>query len=49
MIRRDGTIESTTEAEPADGHWLRRIRGNTAAGRFLFVATDEGIVRVEGF
>ena len=42
VIRRDGSIEATTEDD-----WVSRVRGNTAAGRFLFVATDDGIVRVE--
>lgn len=47
VIRRDGSIEATREASPSDGDWLARVHGNAAAGRYLFVATDDGIVRVE--
>ncbi|MBI4142844.1 hypothetical protein HY480_03155 [Candidatus Uhrbacteria bacterium] len=47
VIRRDGTIEVTAEADADDGSWLGTIRGKAAAGNFLLAATDDGIVRVE--
>ncbi len=47
LIRPDGVIEATTEAEANDGSWLGSIRGKCAAGNFLLAATDEGIVRCE--
>lgn len=47
VIRRDGSVEATREAAPSDGDWLARVHGNAAAGRVLFVATDDGIARVE--
>lgn len=47
VIRSDGSIKATAEAEEGDGSWLSRLRGKCALGKFLFVATDEGLVRVE--
>jgi hypothetical protein len=47
VIRADGSIKATAEAEAGDGSWLSRLRGKCALGHYLFVATDEGIVRVE--
>lgn len=47
IIRPEGTIEATESAEEGDGSWLGTLRGKCAVGNFLFVATDEGIVRVE--
>lgn len=46
VIRRDGRVEATLEVSPSDDHWLARLHGNAAAGDFLLVATDEGLVRV---
>lgn len=46
VIRRDGQVEATYETAPADDHWLARLHGNAAAGDFLLVATDDGMVRV---
>lgn len=47
VIRSDGSVKATAEAEEGDGSWLSRLRGKCAVGTFLFVATDEGIIRVE--
>lgn len=48
VLRSSGKVEATAEAEEGDGSWLGRgIRGTCAAGNFLLVPTDEGIVRVE--
>jgi len=47
VIRPDGSVEATAEAEAGDGSWLSQLRGKCALGRFLFVATDSGIIRVE--
>lgn len=47
VIRPDGSVEATAEAEAGDGSWLSQLRGKCALGRFLFVATDLGIIRVE--
>ncbi len=46
VIRLDGTVEATAQAEKDDGSWLGTIRGKCAAGDYLLAATDEGIVRV---
>jgi hypothetical protein len=46
VIRRDGRIEASFDTTPTDGHWLARLHGNAAAGDFLLVATDAGLVRV---
>jgi H/ACA ribonucleoprotein complex subunit 3 len=47
VIKPDGSIEATAEAESGDGSWLGTIRGKAAAGNFLLAATDDGVVRVE--
>lgn len=47
VITRDGKIEATAQAEKGNGTWLSNLRGKCAAGNFLLVATDDGIVRVE--
>ncbi|HNH85285.1 MAG TPA: hypothetical protein PL157_23150, partial [Acidobacteriota bacterium] len=47
VIRPNGTIEATTEAEAGDGSWLSTLRGKCAVGNFLLVATDDGIIRME--
>lgn len=46
LIRADGTVEATAEAEHGDGTWLGNIRGATAAGSVLLVPTDDGVVCV---
>jgi hypothetical protein len=46
VLRPDGTVEATTEADPGDGSWLGTLGGKCAAGGFLFAATDAGVVRV---
>lgn len=47
VIRPDGSIVATTEAEKGDNSWLSTLHGKCAVSNFLLVATDEGIVRVE--
>ncbi len=42
-----GNILGSAETTEGDGSWLSTIRGKSAAGKNLFVATDDGIVRVE--
>jgi H/ACA ribonucleoprotein complex subunit 3 len=47
VIKYDGTIEATHEAEANDGSWLSTLRGKCLAGKFALAATDDGIVRLE--
>jgi len=47
LIRKNGTVKASAEANAGDGSWLTSIRGKTAAGGFLLAATDEGLVRIE--
>jgi hypothetical protein len=48
LLRRDGTVAASAEAEEGDGSWLGGpLAGKHAAGGFLLCPTDEGIVRVE--
>jgi len=47
VLKRDGAVEGSAEAEDGDGSWLGAIRGKMATNNFLLAATDEGIVRVE--
>lgn len=50
VIRADGTIEATAEStvpEKSDQEWLSPLAGKCAVGNFLFVATDDGIIRLE--
>jgi len=47
VIKSDGSVEATAEAQNGDGSWLGTITGKCAIGNFLLSATDDGIVRVE--
>lgn len=47
VIKPDGTVLATAEADDGDGSWLSGIRGKCAAGGFLLAVTPNGIVRVE--
>ena len=47
VVRPDGTVDATLEANPGDLAWLTTIRGKAAAGSYLFAATDAGLVRIE--
>ena len=47
VVRADGTIEASAQAEAGDGSWLGALHGRCAAGGFLLAPTDAGIVRVE--
>jgi hypothetical protein len=43
----DGALLATTEGDASDGDWMVGLAGACAAGPYLFVPTDLGIVRVE--
>lgn len=47
VIRSDGTVEATAEADEGDGSWLGSIHGKCATGTMLFAPTDDGVVRLE--
>ena len=47
LLSSSGQVLATAQGGLDDGGWLSRLSGKTAAGAFLFVPTDEGIVRVE--
>ena len=47
LVDANGKLLAEALAESGDGTWLGNIRGKCAAGKFLFSATDDGIVRVE--
>jgi H/ACA ribonucleoprotein complex subunit 3 len=47
VIDRQGNILGQSFAKSGDGSWLGTLRGKFALGNMLFVATDEGLVRVE--
>ena len=47
VLRPDGTVIATAEAERGDGSWLGTLHGKCAAQDFLLAPTDEGVVRVE--
>lgn len=47
LMKRDGTIEASAQADQGDGSWLGEIRGKCAAGPYLFSVTDDGIVRLQ--
>lgn len=42
-----GNILAENRADQGDGTWLGNLRGKCAAGKFLFGATDDGVVRLE--
>lgn len=46
VTTREGKIEASAEAKEKDGSWLGTIRGKCAIGKWLFAATDKGIVRL---
>ena len=45
-IRRDGVVEAVVEAEGETLDWMKNIHGGCAAGEFLLMPTDEGVVQV---
>ena len=48
VMKSDGSVDGILEVEKGDSSWLgSSMRGSAAAGNFLLVPTDEGIVRVE--
>ena len=40
-------IKAVAEGIRGDGSWLSGLKGKAAVGKYLFAATDEGIVRLE--
>jgi serine/threonine protein kinase len=46
IIHANGSIEAIT-TQPSNTPWLSNLHGKCAAGNFLLVATDDGIIRVE--
>lgn len=47
VLKSDGNVEATAEADPNDGSWLATLRGKCAIGKNLFAPTDDGIVKLE--
>ncbi len=47
IIKRDGTVEATAEAEAGDGSWLSQFGGGFATGASFYQPTDDGIVKVD--
>ena len=47
VIRANGDVEATAEAEYGDGSWLGKIRGAAATGGVLLMPTDDGVVQVK--
>ena len=47
LISSAGELLATARTEAAEGEWLHASAGGCATARFLFAATDDGIVRVE--
>ncbi len=47
LVRGNGSVEASAEAEANDGSWLGTIRGKCASSNFLLAATDDGLVRLE--
>jgi hypothetical protein len=47
VLRADGAVLATAEAEAGSPSWLGGIRGRCAGGESLLAATDDGIVRME--
>jgi hypothetical protein len=45
-VRRDGVVEAVIEAEGEALDWMKNIHGGCAAGEFLLMPTDEGVVQV---
>lgn len=46
LLNGTGELLGSFSAAPGDGSWLGTLRGATAAGDFLLVPTDDGVVRV---
>jgi H/ACA ribonucleoprotein complex subunit 3 len=47
VINSKGEVIAQEEAEKDDDHWLGSIRGHFATSNWLFVPTNEGIIRME--
>jgi H/ACA ribonucleoprotein complex subunit 3 len=47
VIKKDGVVEATVQADKGAQKWLDEIHGQSALGKMLFCPTDEGIVRAE--
>lgn len=47
VIRANGDVEATAEADYGHGSWLGKIRGAAATGGVLLMPTDDGVVQVK--
>ncbi len=47
VIRANGDVEATADADYGDGTWLGKIRGSAATGGVLLMPTDDGVVQVK--
>jgi hypothetical protein len=47
VIKEDGTLEASAEAEAGDGSWLSSIRGGCATRQAMLIPTDQGIIQVK--
>ncbi len=47
VVSRNGKVIAEADALEGDDSWLGAIRGRCAIGNFLFVPTDDGVVRVD--
>jgi hypothetical protein len=46
ILNLKGEVLASTEATWQDGSWAGTIRGKSPAGKYLFIATDDGLARV---
>jgi H/ACA ribonucleoprotein complex subunit 3 len=47
VLEQNGAVVATEEVRESDATWILSMRGAHAAGNFLLVPTDEGVVRIE--
>lgn len=47
VLTQDGTVLAKREAEKGDEPWMESLRGKYAFNKWLFSATDEGLVKLE--
>ncbi len=47
VIKKNGTVEAVFESDDTKRDWIFGIGGKCAVSKFLFAATDEGIIRLE--
>jgi hypothetical protein len=46
VVRPDGSVAATAESDEGASEWWAGYRGAGAAGDYLFIPTDEGVVRL---